>query len=195
MQPWHTYAAALLSGAGVLSTLPSKLVKLGVKSADQAVAFLEDDTEGTVEMLYPEEEVSEANMTDLKKAIDGLRGTAFAGKRRRHDIDPRTKDLLDIMEDEKAKRAEDMAKGYVPHPSTLSLDSVEPQVEGVGLGRPFPRRRRHWKCTDTYHRFHRQSFGGAAYEVHVFELCFEKDMTSGAAGCVFASATATTLRP
>ena len=116
MQPWHTYASTLLSRAGVLASLPSKLVKLGVSSADQAVAFLEDDTEGTVDMLYPEDVVSESNLADLKTAIDALRGTTFAGKRRRRDIDPRTKDLLDIMEDEKAKRAEDMAKGYAPHP-------------------------------------------------------------------------------
>ena len=138
MQPWHTYAAALLSGAGVLSTLPLKLVKLGVKSADQAVAFLEDDTEGTVEMLYPEEEVSEANMTDLKKAIDGLRDAAFAGRRRRHDIDPRTKDLLDIMEDEKAKRAEDMAKGYVPHPIDPESRQCRASGRGCGVGPALP---------------------------------------------------------
>ena len=106
----------MLSDAGVLASLPSKLVKLGISTADQAVAFLEDDTESTVEMLYPEESVSEAVLVDLKKAIDRLRGTAFAGKRRRHDIDPRTKDLLDIMEKEKAKCAEDRAMGYAPHP-------------------------------------------------------------------------------
>ena len=138
LQPWHTFASALLADAGVLASLPGKLVKLGISSADQAVAFLEDDTESTVEMLYPEETIDEAGLVDLKKAIDRLRGTAFAGKRRRHDIDPRTDDLLFIMEREKARSAEDRAMGYAPRPIDPESRQCRASARGSGVGAAFP---------------------------------------------------------
>ena len=138
LQPWHTFASTLLADAGLLASLPGKLVKLGISSADQAVAFLEVDTESTLEMLYPEETVDEACLVSLRKAIDRLRGTAFAGKRRRHDIDPRTDDLLFIMEREKAKSAEDRAMGYASRPIDPESRQCRASARGCGVGVAFP---------------------------------------------------------
>ena len=137
----------MLVRAGALATLPEKLAKLGVSSADQAVVLLEDDLEGTIGELYAEEDVTAADLELLKGAIEALRKTAFAGKRRRFDIDPRTADLLYCMEKEKAMRAAENKELLGTRPSTLSPDSVGPQVEGVGVSLSFLRKQRSWKTT------------------------------------------------
>ena len=131
-QPWSAFASSLLSRAGALATLPEKLTKLGVSSADQAVALLEDDVEGTVSDLYVDEVVTSADLETLKSTVEALRRTAFAGKRRRRDIDQRTDDLLYCLELDKAKHAVERNMFRVTHPSTLSSDSVGPQGEGWG---------------------------------------------------------------
>ena len=136
--PWSAFASSLLSRAGALATLPDKLSKLGVTSADQAVALLEDDVEGTVGDLYADEVVTSADLEILKETVEALRRTAFAGKRRRRDIDPRTDDLLYCVKLDKAKRAEESKLYQGTHPSTLSSDSVGLQGEGWGCLSVFP---------------------------------------------------------
>ena len=91
-----------------------------------------------MEMLYPEETIDEAGLVDLKNAIHRLWGTAFAGKRRRHDIDPRTDDLLFIMEKEKAKSAEDRAMGYASRPIDPEPRQCRDSARGCGIRVAFP---------------------------------------------------------
>ena len=112
--------------------MPAKLVKLGVSSADQAVALLEDDIEGTVEELYAEEEVTAADLEELKAAACALRSTAFAGKRRRRYMDPRTADLLYCVEEEKARRASESKECLATHP--IDPESRQCRASGRGSG-------------------------------------------------------------
>ena len=100
--------------------------------------MLEDDVEGTVGDLYADDVVTAADLEALKAAVEALRRTAFAGKRRRRDIDPRTDDLLYCLEVDKAKRAEESNKFSVTHPIDHEFRQCRTSGRGGGVISLFP---------------------------------------------------------